>query len=173
VRWAIGGATASAALCVACVAFDPNGPAVPHLAGSYSTIITVQYRSQHHLENLWDTLAATVTLPDAAERGFFVGWYVTAARDSGTIAGRLRPDGTMEVTEFAQPPILTLQGATFLHRLYPWCDFMQLGTGSPTGRLSGDSLVIEGRASLFCRYQAWDRLLLLGTDLDVRLAGVR
>lgn len=172
-RRMLGAATGSAALCVACVAFDTNGPAVPHLAGRYSTIISVQYRSQQYLENLWDTLAATVTLPDAGERGFFAGWYVTAAGDSGTFAGRLRPDGTMEVTEFAQPPILTLQGATFLHRLYPWCDFNLVGTGSPTGRLSGDSLVIEGRASLFCRYQVWDRLLLLGTDLDVRLAGVR
>lgn len=170
-RRGLTGAAASAALCVACVAFDPNGPAVPHLAGRYSAIITVRY--QNHLETQSDTLAATVTLPDAAERGFFVGWYVTAAGDSGTIGGTLHPDGTMEVTEFAQPPLVTLQGATFLHRLYPWCDFLQIGTGTLTGRLSGDSLVIEGRASVICRYQAWDQLLGIGTDLDVRLAGAR
>lgn len=172
-KWALGGAAASAALCAACVAFDPNAPPVPHLAGRYSTIITVRYQSQYSLENRWDTLAATVTLHDAADYGLFGGWYVTVAGDSGTIGGRLHLDGTMEVTAFAQPPIVTLQGATFLHRLYPWCDFDQVGTGTLTGQLSGDSLVIEGKASLFCRYQIWDQGLVFGTDLYVRLAGAR
>ncbi|OGT96586.1 MAG: hypothetical protein A3I79_04170 [Gemmatimonadetes bacterium RIFCSPLOWO2_02_FULL_71_11] len=169
VRRALTGAAASAALCAACVAFDPV--AIPHVAGRYSTIITVGYRNW--LETRSDTLAATVTLPDAEERGFFEGWYATAAGDSGTVGGRLYPDGTMEVTEFAQPPLVTLQGATFLHRLYPWCDFRQVGTGTLTGRLSGDSLVIEGRASVICRYQTWGQLHGIDTDLDVRLAGAR
>lgn len=136
-------------------------------------MITVQYHSQYFLENRWDTLAATITLADAAEYGLFGGSYVTAAGDSGTIGGRLHSDGTMEVTSFAQPPIVTLQGATFLHRLYPWCDFDQVGTGTLTGRLNGDSLVIEGKASLLCRYELWNQALLFGTDLDVRLAGAR
>jgi len=164
-------AAVAAALCVACVAYDPNGPAVPHLAGRYATSITVHYRN--HLETRSDTVAATVTLPDARVRGVFGGWYVTSAGDSGTVGGTLLPDGTMQVTEFAQPPLTTLEGATFLHRLYPWCDFRQIGTGTLTGRISGDSLVIEGRPAVMCRYQGWEHLFWIGTDLDVRLVGVR
>lgn len=179
-RRGLAGAAARASLCLACaacVAFDPNSPAVPHLAGRYATLITVRYQDQssnrNHLETLSDTLAATVTLPDAAEHGFFEGSYVTVAGDVGTISGTLHSDGTMEIREFAQPPILTLQGATFLHRLYPWCDFLDIGTGTLLGQLSGDSLVIEGRASLLCRYQVWEQTLRVGTDLDVRLVGAR
>jgi hypothetical protein len=153
------------------VAFDPNGPAVPHLAGRYTTSITVQYHNQ--IETRSDTLAATMILPDAEARGVFEGYYLTAAGDSGMIGGTLLPDGTMRVTDFAQPPLLTLQGATFLHRLYPWCDFNQLGTGTLMGRVFGDSLVVTGRASVVCGYQLWERETGIGTDLDVRIAGAR
>jgi len=162
---------AVAALCAACVANDPSGPAVPSLAGRYETSITVHYHN--HLETRSDTLAATVALPDAGERGFFEGWYLTSAGDSGTVGGTLLSDGSMLVTEFAQPPLVTLQGATFLHRLYPWCDFRAVGTGTLAGRINGDSLVVEGRASLVCSYQAWGQSVGIGTDLDVRLRGVR
>jgi hypothetical protein len=164
-------AAVSALLCTTCVAFDPNGPAVPHLAGRYASIISVHYHND--LEGWWDTVVATVVLPDAGGRGAFTGSYATADGDAGTVGGILQPDGTMEVTEFAQPPLVTLQGATFLHRLYPWCDFEHVGTGTLTGSLSGDSLVIEGRASLLCSYQAWGQVIGVGTDLDVRLAGAR
>jgi hypothetical protein len=174
---ALVGVAAGAALCWACVAFDPNSPAVPHLAGRYATLITIRYQdqspNQQHLETRFDSLAATVVLPDAEEHGFFEGSYRTDAGDVGTISGTLHPDGTMLIREFGQPPILTLQGATFLHRLYPWCDFLAVGTGTLLGQLSGDSLVIEGRASLLCRYQLWDQTIRVGADLDVRLAGAR
>lgn len=180
-RRGLAGRVACAALCVAwvgCVAFDPYQPAVPHLAGQYASQISVRYRdqsgSQNHLEVRFDTLAATVTLPDAGAHGFFQGSYVTAAGDVGVVGGTLHPNGTMDIDEFGQPPILTLQGATFLHRLYPWCDFKnRVGTGTLVGQLSGDSLVIEGRASLPCRYQVWDQTVSVGVDLDFRLAGAR
>ena len=165
------------AACVACFALDPNSPAVPALAGRYASLITVRYSDQsangNHLEIRFDTLAATITLPDAQEHGFFEGSYVTADGDVGTISGTLRPDGSMEIDEFGQPPILTMQGATFLQRLYPWCDFGDVGTGTLPGQLTGDSLVIVARASLYCRYVIWDQVTTLGTDLDVRIAGAR
>ncbi len=170
-RLALIGAAAPAVLCVACVAFDPNGPAVPHLAGRYSAIITVQYHN--YLETRSDTIAATVTLLNAEARGEFAGWYATADGDSGIVGGTLQPDGSMMVTAFAQPPLETLTGATFLHRLYPWCDFLQTGTGTLPGQLSGDSLVITGGAEVACRYQAWLHLFWIGTFLDVRIAGAR
>ncbi len=166
------GVAASAALCAECVAFEPDRPAVPQLAGRYATIITVQYHNDVEVRS--DTIAAIVTLPDAGAHGAFEGSYATADGGSGTVGGTLQPDGTMLVTEFAQPPLVTLQGATFLHRLYPWCDFVRrVGTGTLTGRLSGDSLVIEGRASLVCTYQDWEQAIGIGTDLDVRIAGSR
>lgn len=161
-----------ALLCGACVAFDPNQPAAPPLAGHYSAIISIHYHN--HLESRHDSVAATVLLPDAERyRRHFAGTWVTAAGDSGVIGGMLVWDGTMQVTDFAQPPLVTLQGATFLHRLYPWCDFNQIGTGTLEGRVFGDSLVVTGRASVVCGYQLWERLVGIGTDLDVRLAGSR
>lgn len=165
------GFVAAALLCTGCLALDPNKPPLPRLAGRYVTTISVRYRS--HLEARYDTLAAVVTLSDAKARGPFVGAYVTALGDSGVIAGNFFAHGAVEMTTFAEPFLPTLQGATFLHRLYPWCDFLQIGTGTLYGMLQGDSLVIEGRASVSCNYQAWGRVIGVGTDLDVRLAGER
>lgn len=156
----------------ACVAFDPEQPAAPPLAGRYSAIISIHYHN--HLESRFDSLAATVTLPDAARNRLFAGSWVTAQGDSGVIGGTLLWDGTMQVTDFGQPPLVTLQGVTFLHRLYPWCDFIySIGTGPLEGRVFDDSLVVTGRISMACSYQAWERATDIGTDVDVRLAGAR
>ena len=159
------------ALCGACVAFDPNEPVGRPVAGRYASVITIHYQTE--FEHWWDTLTATVTLGEARPHGRFAGSYLTAAGDAGVVGGSLQPGGTIMVTEFSQPPLTTLQGATFLHRLYPWCDFRTIGTGALPGRISGDTLVIEGRGSVVCRYQAWGRDIGIGANLDFLLVGVR
>jgi len=155
----------------ACVAFDPNGPAVPGLAGRYEAVISIHYHSE--FEHWWDTVTATVSLPDAKPHRLFSGSYVTAQGETGVVAGELRPDGTMLVTKFGQPALTTLEGATFLHRLYPWCDFRTIGTGDLAGEIRGDTLVIAGGASVFCQYFIWTGFHDIRADLDVRLVGVR
>jgi len=153
----------------ACVAYDTAGPPVPSINGTYTSTIAVSLANDLELRS--DTLLAWITLRDVHYRGHFEGTYRTALGDSGRFAGVERPESTVVVDVFGAPPkpIAYVLG---LRVLYPWCDFPLLGTGPLTGRLRGDSLLLDGQGSLPCRYQGAGPFVLK-TELALSVVGVR
>jgi hypothetical protein len=160
------------------VAYDTSGAEVPAIDGTYATTIAVSYANYIELRS--DTLLASIRLRDLNYRGTFDGTYRTAFGDSGRVAGVERPERTLVVAEFGAPPptpaLAPLKPIAYvmgLRRLYPWCDFPRLGTGPLSGRLSGDSLLLDGQGSLPCFYQLYGTPVEIGTELRLRIVGVR
>jgi hypothetical protein len=154
---------------LSCVAYDPAGPPVPSIDGTYATVIAIDY--SNHLETRTDMLVASIILRDTHYRGQFDGTY-RISDDSGRFAGVLRPESALVVTDFGAPPKpIAYVGA--LRRLYPWCDFPRLGTGPLPGRLRGDSLLVDGSASVPCFYHLFGQIFEIGTELRLRIIGVR
>lgn len=154
---------------LSCVAYDSAGPPVPSIDGTYAAVIAIDYGN--YLETRADTLAASIVLRDTHYRGHFDGAY-HIADDSGSFAGVLRPESTLVVTDFGAPPRpIAYVGA--LRRLYPWCDFARLGTGPLPGQLRGDSLLVDGNATVPCFYHLFGQIPEIGTGLHLRIIGVR
>lgn len=154
----------------ACVAYDTAGPAVPSIDGTYVTTIALSFANDLELRS--DTLFASITLRDVHYRGHFEGTYRTALGDSGRFAGVERPESTLVVDVFGAPP-KPIAYVLALRALYPWCDFTRLGTGPLSGRLAGDSLLVDGQGSLPCHYDLGGGPFELRTDLRLRLVGIR
>jgi hypothetical protein len=152
-----------------CVSYDPVGPPVPSIEGTYGTTITVQY--SNYLETLTDTLAGSVTVWNSNYRGHFHGYY-SIRGDSGSFGGALRPEGTMTVTDWGAPP-KPIADVGALRRLYPWCDFSQLGTGPLPGSLRADTLTADGAGSLPCYYHLFGQVVDIGAQLQIHIVGVR
>jgi hypothetical protein len=151
------------------VSYDPAGPAVPSIDGTYATIIAIDY--SNYLETRTDTLGASVRLRDTHYRGQFDGSY-RIADDSGSFGGVLRPEGTLVVTDFGAPPKpIAYVGA--LRQLYSWCDFPSLGTGPLPGQLQADSLRVDGSGSVPCYYHLFGEIVGIGTELRLHITGVR
>jgi hypothetical protein len=170
--------TSLLAASLACVAYDTAGSEVPAIDGTYMTTIAVSYANYIELRS--DTLLASMTLRDLNYRGTFDGRYGTAFGDSGRVGGVERPERTLVVTEFGAPPpapaLAPLKPIAYvmgLRQLYPWCDFPRLGTGPLSGLLNGDSLLLNGRGSLPCFYHLNGTPVEIGTELHVRIVGVR
>lgn len=163
-----GGLVALAAL--SCVAYDPAGPPVPRIDGTYASTIVVSLANE--VESRGDTFAATIAMRGTGYRGQFVGTYHIAPSDSGPIAGAEILNGSLTVTEFGTPP-KPIAGVASIRALYPWCDFPRLGTGPMPGSLRADSLVVVGGGSVPCIYQVGGQVLNLTTAVRVQLAGVR
>lgn len=154
---------------LSCVAYDSAGPPVPNIDGTYATAIAIDY--SNFFETRTDTLVASIILRDTHYRGHFDGAY-HIADDSGSFAGVLRPEGTLVVTDFGAPPKpIAYVGA--LRRLYSWCDFPRLGTGPLLGQLRGDTLLIDGTATVPCFYHLFGQIPEIGTELRLRIIGVR
>jgi len=158
------------ALLSACVAYDTAGPPVPSIDGTYAAVITVSYANLIELRS--DTLLASITLRDTHYRGRFDGTYRTGFGDSGRFAGVERPESTLVVDVFGAPP-KPIAYVTGLRQLYPWCDFPRLGTGPLSGRLRGDSLLVDGQGSVPCFYQLYGAPVEIGTELRVHIVAVR
>ena len=154
---------------LSCVSYDPAGPAVPSIDGTYATTIVIDY--SNYLETRTDTLAGSIMLRNTHYRGQFDGAY-RIADDSGSVAGVLRPEGTLVVTDFGAPP-KPIADVGALRQLYPWCDFPRLGTGPLPGQLLADSLLVDGSASVPCFYHLFGQIVEIGTDLRLRIIGVR
>ncbi len=152
-----------------CVSYDPTGPAVPAINGTYATVIQVDYLN--YFERRSDTLAASLTLWDTHYRGHFGGYY-RIGPDSGRFEGALRPEGTLTVTDWGAPP-KPLADIAALHDLYPWCDFAHLGAGPIPGALRGDTLVADATASVPCFYQLWGGVVAIGTTMGLHVLAVR
>jgi len=154
---------------LSCVSYDPAGPTVPSIDGTYATTIAIDYRN--YIETRADTLVASIVLRDTHYRGHFDGAY-RIAEDSGSFAGVMRPEGTLVVTDFGAPPQPIIHVGA-LRRLYSWCDFPRLGMGPLPGELRGDSLLIDGSVSVPCFYQVFGPIVEIGTELRLHLVGVR
>jgi len=159
-----------AAAVAACVSYDPDGPPVPSIDGTYTaTIVTTL---ENPIEIRSDTFTAAITIRGTGYRGHFVGTYHIARSDSGPFAGVLSTDGGLIVTDFGTPP-KPIAGVAFIRNLYPWCDFPRLGTGPMPGALSGDSLRVDGRGSVPCFYVLAAPVGNLKTEITVRLRAAR
>jgi hypothetical protein len=154
---------------VSCVAYDSAGPPVPSIDGTYAAAIVIDY--SNYFEARTDTLVASIALRDTHYRGHFDGAY-RIADDSGSVAGILRPEGTLVVTEFGAPP-QPISHVAALRQRYAWCDFTRMGSGPLPGQLRGDSLLLDGSASLPCFYQVFGETVEIGTELRLHISGVR
>jgi len=154
---------------VACVAYDPAGPAVPSLDGSWSATLAVGFDNQAEIRS--DTIHAELSLRDTHYRGRFAGSYQIGA-ETGPFGGVIRPESTLVVDEFGAPP-KPIAAVDTLRHLYPWCDFTLLGTGGLAGRLDSDTLKADGPATLPCFYSQYGREVEIPTTLTLRVRAVR
>ena len=154
----------------ACVSYDPAGPPVPRIDGTYSATIVIGLENPIEIRS--DTFTATIVVRGTGYRGQFVGTYDIARSDSGPFAGSVSTDGGLMVTDFGTPP-KPIAGVAFIRNLYPWCDFPRLGTSPMAGALSGDSLRVDGRGSVPCFYLLATSVANLKTEITVRLRAAR
>lgn len=159
-----------AASLAACVSYDPAGPPVPRIDGTYHATIVIGLENPIEIRS--DTFTAAIAIRGTGYRGHFGGSYDIARSDSGPFAGVLATDSSLMVTEFGTPP-KPIAGVAFIRNLYPWCDFPRLGTGPMPGTLRGDSLLVDGRGSVPCFYQLAAPVGNLKTEITVRLRAAR
>lgn len=142
---------------VACVSFDPAGPPVRDISGSYAaTIVT---RVVNTFETLSDTFSATLDIRNTGDRGKFAGDYRISSADAGPFGGTLRTSDSLTVFVFGGPP-KPIAGVATIRDRYPWCDFTTLGIGPMPGAFRNDSLIVDGHGSVFCFYGVGGGFLL-------------
>ena len=134
----------------ACVSFDPAGPPVRDISGNYTATVVTRIVNQFEVRS--DTFGATLALRGTQNRGHFSGTYSLATDEAGPVAGVLRTDDTLLVSDFGAPP-KPIAGVQYIRTLYPWCDFTLLGIGPIPGAFIRDSLQIQGEGSLPCFYR--------------------
>jgi hypothetical protein len=169
-RWVEPAAAAALLAALGCVSFDPAGPAVPDITGTYAATIALTLSNEFEIRN--DTVAASLALRNTGDRGRFTGTYAVAASDSGPFEGTMLADGTLMLTVFGPPP-KPIADVPSIRQLYPWCDFARLGMPPVRGALAGDTLRVSVAASVPCLYQVEGGTLTVHTRLQVALAGVR
>src|SRR5437867_2181252 len=98
----------------ACVSYDPAGPPVPRIDGTYAARIVL--RLENTIEIRSDTFTAAITIHGTGYRGHFTGNYAVARSDSGPFGGVISPDGSLVVTEFGTPP-KPIAGVAFIRNL--------------------------------------------------------
>ena len=168
-RW-VEAAAAALIAALGCVSFDPAGPAVPDITGTYAATIALTLSNEFELRT--DTVAASLTVQGTGDRGRFTGTYTIAATDSGPMEGTMLADGTLRLTVFGPPP-KPIAYIRPIRQLFPWCDLALLGMPPFRGALEGDTLHISVEASIPCFYQVDGVTLNIHTQLGFALAGVR
>jgi hypothetical protein len=133
----------------ACVSFDPAGPPVRDISGTYTA--TVVTRLANAFETRSDTFPVTLDIRNTGDHGGFTGSYRTTAGDTGPFGGTLRTDDSVILYVFGDPP-KPIAGVSYIRDLYPWCDFSRLGIGPMPGAVRGDSLFVDGHGSVPCFY---------------------
>lgn len=133
----------------ACVGFDPAGPRVRDISGTYGA--TVVTRLANAFETRSDTFPVTLAIGPIGDHGGFAGTYHTAAGDTGPFGGTLRTDDSLILYVFGDPP-KPIAGVGYIRNLYPWCDFSRLGIGPMPGAVRGYSLFVDGHGSVPCFY---------------------
>ena len=129
---------------------DITGSDLPPIAGTYSA--TFQLTFSNSLETETSSLPGTVTLHSPSGGGEFSGTYVMTGAGSGTIAGTLRSDGGISITQFGDPNADPLESLQILENEFYWCDF-NYAAGTPmSGSVAGGTLNLGGAISVPCNY---------------------
>src|SRR5213593_2029969 len=90
--------TSAAILAAACVSFDPVGPPVRDIAGTYAG--TAVIRLANTFESRTDTLTLELTLRNTGYRGGIAGTYHVAMGETGPFAGTMRTNDSLTVLVF-------------------------------------------------------------------------
>ena len=166
-RWASLAALAAAG----CVSFDPAGPPVRDISGTYTATIVTGIENQFEARS--DTLAAVLTLRNTGYRGQVTGTYRLASGEAGPFGVTLDTEDTLIVTDFGLPP-KPIAGVTAIRNLYSWCDFTRLGIGPIPGVFRNDSLFATGQGSVPCLYRLGGGFLLnVHTEVFLSIAAAR
>jgi len=152
-RWA----SLAALVAAGCVSFDPAGPPVRDISGTYTATIVTGIENEFEARS--DTLAAALTLRNTGYRGQVTGIYRLASGEAGPFGVTLDPEDTLVVTDFGLPP-KPIAGVTAIRNLYSWCDFTRLGIGPIPGVFRNDSLFAAGQGSVPCFYRLGSGFLL-------------
>ena len=116
------------ALFVCACSGDPTGSSFPSIAGTYGATFAVSFSNSIETES--SSVPGTVTLHSPSSGGDFSGSYVMAGAGSGTIAGTIRTDGGISITQFGDPNADPLESLQILQNEFYWCNFNQ-AAGSP------------------------------------------
>ena len=149
--------TSTALLAAACVSFDPAGPPVRDIAGTYAG--TAVIRLVNTFETRSDTFPITLSLRNTGYRGGITGSYRTAMGDTGPFSGTMRTNDSLNIYVFGDPPN-PIAGVAAIRARYPWCDFSRMGIGPIPGTFRGDSLLVDGEGSVACFYGVGGGFLL-------------
>jgi hypothetical protein len=137
-------------LLAGCGGGDSTGPSYPPIAGTYSAIFGVSFSNS--LETVSSNEPGTVTLQSPTSNGAFTGSYVITGSGSGTIAGTVRVDGGISISQFGDPNADPLESLQLLQNTFYWCNFA-LAAGAPmSGSVSGNALQLSGGISVPCSY---------------------
>jgi hypothetical protein len=155
----------------ACVSFDPAGPAVRDVSGTYRATIVTSIVNQ--FETRSDTFGAEISVRRPGARGHVTATYLIPPNESGPIEGTLYTDDSFVVTTFGEPPN-PIAGVSFIRTLYMWCDFTRIGVDPIPGAFRGDSLTIRAEGSVFCRYRLGGGFVAeVHTQVVLRVAAAR
>lgn len=166
-RWASLAVLAAAA----CVSFDPAGPPVRDISGTYTTTFVTRIENQFEVRS--DTLAALLTLRNTGYRGQVTGTYHLVSGEEGPFAVSLDRDDNLVLTDFGLPP-KPIAGVAAIRNLYYWCDFARLGIGPIPGVFRNDSLIVTGQGSVPCFYRLSGGFLLnVHTEVFLSIAAAR
>jgi hypothetical protein len=133
----------------ACVSFDPAGPPVRDISGTYAATVVTRLANAFQIRS--DTFPVTLDIRNTGVRGGFAGTYRTAAGEAGPFGGTLHRDDSLILYVFGAPP-KPIAGVGYIRDLYPWCDFSRLGIDPIPGAVRGDSLFVNGHGSVPCFY---------------------
>ena len=136
----------------ACGGGDSTGPGdYPALAGTYAGTVTISFSNS--IEQDSESSPITVTLQNANKSGNFTGSYVIPnGGGSGPLAGTVRSDGGISITQFGDASADPGQSVTLLQNVFYWCNFNQAGASPFTGGLSGSTVSFGGAIILPCSY---------------------
>jgi hypothetical protein len=137
----------------ACGGDSPSGPSnsYPNVAGSYQGGTAMAFKNS--VENLAEAVGITVTLGSTTSSGAFTGSYVVAnGGGSGTIAGVIRTDGGITITQWGDPTASPAQSYAVLANLFNWCNVALAGATGFSGSLSNGQLQLTGNLLMPCNY---------------------
>jgi hypothetical protein len=109
---------------------DSNGPSAVLLAGQYDSDLFVAFSNAFEQQQGSESGAISLSAQNWA--GDFAGSYVLQDGSSGTIAGNVRADGGITISQFGNANVSPLASLLFLQNAYPNCNWPTAGTtGSP------------------------------------------
>lgn len=151
---------------------DSTGPSndYPRIAGSYAGSYGVTFSNT--AEQLSETVAITVTLQNPNSQGAFSGSYIIAGGGgSGALAGTVRTDGGISLTQFGDPNASASENFAYLQSVFYWCNVAALASSGTTGSVIGSQLTITTSASMPCAYT--NPSTVYQTTITVRISASR